>query len=104
MRKLIERLQRQTDLSDNVMEASGKEWIVRVNNRRVQWSRSVYKNLFGKKNTDRGVNYAIVKASSSEDAVKKFCDHKLPGKRLNPFYFEATPVAADATRPEPYSR
>jgi hypothetical protein len=83
-------------------EAEGKEWVVRVNSRRVQWSEAVYNRMFGKENVANGTPYAIVQAGSAEEAVREFCAGEDANKGYNESYFMAEPMTPKTKRPKPF--
>jgi hypothetical protein len=65
-----------------LFEESDDSWIVRVNERKVQWAPEVYDRYFGK-----GKRFAIVKASSAKEAIREFSAKA----RINSFYLKAEP-------------
>lgn len=100
VRAIIERIERSAicDLG----EAEEQEWVVRVNSRRVQWSEAVYNRMFGKENVANGTPYAIVRAASAEEAVRKFAEGEEKSRGFNESYLMAEPVTPKTKRPKPF--
>lgn len=64
------------------------KFVVRVNDRVVQLGVASYNRIFGKKNVDKGIFYAVVDAENEKQAVEEFCKKK----NLNPSLFLARPM------------